>query len=89
MKRIRKISFSKTHKYFNYDEYKVITDSGIIKVINNLCNKHNILIKTIKLKDGFFDNDCYITIKADKIDFNSFCIDFIEALDGYIENINF
>lgn len=88
MKLNRKITFYKTREYKDNLTYVTVSDGFIISTMKEICNEYNAQLKSIELKNSFFNHSCII-IKTDKTTFNKVCIRFCEKLNGYIEDIKF
>lgn len=71
-------------------DYSVINDVSIINIFYNLIKERTgFEIKTIKVRERLSDLRSKVVICCqDNADWNKFVADFLEAFDGYIENIS-
>ena len=71
-------------------DYSVINDVSIINIFYNLVKERSgFKIKTIKVRARSSDLRSKVVICCQNNDeWNTFVVDFLEAFDGYIENIS-
>ena len=85
------IKFKKSILSSNWaGDYRVINDVSIINIFYNLAKERvNFNINKIKLRERSSDLRSKVVIHCcHGNEWNKFVVDFLEAFDGYIENIS-